>query len=184
MEWQSWNWADWRLIRKIKNGRLGNTKNGKLTRQPKRGRPKRFIRCDFMKKMGRRAENYDQLFDLFAQEHFLSIWPEETREAICDKSLGSVQEAADLAEPHVQSWASSEHKAQRKERPHFIAGKREGGWEPRHAPPQNWLLKITFTNPLHRRTVEGGVSLKTWGTIVLKGNLGPHPVQPRLMQLS
>lgn len=61
--------------------------------------------CDLMRKWvnGEGTENYDQLFDLFAPEHFLGICSEEIRETIWDVSLGFVQEVADLVYFYVQN---------------------------------------------------------------------------------
>lgn len=62
-----------------------------------------FIKCVIGWGNGQRTENYDQLFDLFAPEHFLGICSEEIRETIWDVSLGFVQEVADLVYFYVQN---------------------------------------------------------------------------------
>lgn len=103
---------------------------------------------------GEKAENYDELFDLFAQEHFLSTCSEEIRDAIQDKSLGSVQEVADLADSFVQATVSNECKKQKERQKHRVKGeaisslgkRRVVGSTGIYLTRINPFLGITFTN--------------------------------------
>lgn len=48
--------------------------------------------------MGKKERELGPVFDLFAQEHFLSIHTEEIKVAIWAKILATVQEATDIAD--------------------------------------------------------------------------------------
>lgn len=86
---------------------------------------------------GKEAEDYDQLFNLFPQEQFLSISTEEVRNSWWDKSIKSVLATATLVDALVQAQ-KEEHKPGVKGGSCFTPGQEDGVWEPRHSLPQKW----------------------------------------------
>lgn len=62
--------------------------------------------------MGKGVDACD-LFDFFAQEHFLTICFEEIKAAVGDKTPATIQEADVIAVSYVKGRLFSEHKPQR-----------------------------------------------------------------------